>query len=214
MEIIEISSGNTLQTGNLCANGVTTKPIALSGITIPSDWQGTTWSHVITRDYTNSTENDITFTFEKSTAPYTASLYVYNNALSTPTFTNWYNFTNVNGTSVAQILGQNSNQTLYFTLYDQDGNIVIQDVSAAQTLTFDPFPTDTFGALFGLPIAMIFPVLTAAVFPKSLAYFGAIVTVAVIGIMAVFGIYTPPVWFWGMIMPVLAIAVFVGYKRT
>lgn len=213
MQIIEESTGNTLQTGSLCANGVTTKTISLSGITIPSDWQSATWSHIISRNFTNPTNNGITFTFAKSTTPYNGSLYVYNNALETPTFTQWYNFTNVSGTSIANITGQNSNQTLYFELYENNV-LVVQDTSNPESLSFDPFPSSVFGEIFGLPLAAIFPVITAAIFPKSLAYFGSIVTLAVIGIISIFGLYSPPVWFWAMIMPVVAVSVFAGYKRT
>lgn len=210
MQIEEESTGNVLQTGNICAGNIDPITISLSGIVIPDDWLKSTWSYNIQRNYTT---NQVLFTFQKSVAPYNGSLFVTDNALEEPVFEAWYNFTDVTGASIANVTGTTSNMTLYFTLYE-NGVPVLNAVSNAEFAVDNPFSTANFGLLFGVPAAFIFPVLTAAMFPRSLAYFGAIVTVAVIGILSIFGYISLPAWFWPLIMPIVAFAVFVGYKRS
>jgi len=217
-QIEEETSGNILQTGNICANDVTTKTVSLSGITIPANWLGDTWSHVINRTYNNGTINDLlTFTYAKNVVPYNASLHVYDNIFDTPTYDQWFNVTSASANVVVNVTGIYSNQTIYFDLYERStGNstvtLIIQDVSGAKEFTYgDEF--SNIGLLFGIPAVGIFPIIVAFVFPKSIAYFGAIVTVAVIGILVVLGFYTMPVWFWGLAIPLLAFAVFMGKRQ-
>lgn len=226
ISIEETNTGNTVQTGTVCAGDDTIKPISLTGIIIPSDWLGTTWSHTITRYFNgseitppnpliNSTNNSVLFTFQKNVSPYNATVNVVDNIFDTPTINANFTFTAVSGVSVVNMTsyGINSNQTLYFTVYE-NGVIVIEDISTPQSFMFgDTFDPSYWGLLFGVPAAFIFPFLIAVMFPKSLAYFGAIVTVAIIGIMQVFGFIELPIWYWGIIMPVVALAVIVGYKR-
>lgn len=216
MQIIEETTENILQTGNICANDITTKTISLSGITIPSDWLGSTWSHVINRTYNNGTINDLlTFTYAKNVVPFNASLHVYDNILDTPTYDQWFNVTSASANVVVNVTGIYSNQTIYFDLYERDSDnattIIIQDVSAAKDFTYGA-EFDDLGLLFGIPAIGIFPIIVAFIFPKSIAYFGAIVTVAVIGVLVIFGFYTMPVWFWGLAIPLLAFAVFTGRR--
>lgn len=214
LQVEETSSGNVLQTGTICANDITTKAISLSGIVIPDDWLKDTWSYSITRNKTNEVNNGLLFAFQKSVEPYNASVYVTNNMLEDEqTFTQWYNFSSVSGLSVVNVTGRASDETIYFTIYEND-NLALNAISYADPNFGDIFNEANFGLIFGLPVAFVFPILTAAIFPKSMAYFGSIVTVAVIGIMAVFRFIELPVWYWGVIMPVLALAVFVGYKRS
>ena len=216
MQVEETSSGNVLQTGVICANDITTKPISLSGITIPDNWLKDTWSYSITRNKTNEANNGLLFAMQKSSEPYNASLYVTNNLLeSEQSYTNWFNFTGVTGIAVANVTGRASDETIYFNLYEND-ELVLNAISYADPNLgneMDIFSEANFGLLFGLPVAMIFPVLTAAIFPKNMSYFGSIVTVAVIGLLAVFRIIELPAWYWALTMPMLAVAVFVGYKR-
>jgi hypothetical protein len=220
MEITESSSGNVLQTGTICADDVTSKTVSLLGITIPDGWLGNTWSHVVERyctDPYNATNNNVIYAFQRNVVPYNATVHVYDNFYGTPSLDQLYNFTNVSGISVLNLTGIFSNQTLYIDLYDPDydtGEIVVSDVSAACDFPdqeiFDP---DSFGLLFGIPAIMTVPILTAVIFPKSLAYFGTIVTVAVIGIAQVWGYITLPVWFWALSMPFVVMAILVGFKR-
>jgi hypothetical protein len=226
ISIEEAGTGNSVQTGTICAGDDTVKPISLTGIVIPSDWLGNTWSHSITRYFNgseitppnplvNSTNNSVIFTFQKNVTPYNATVNVINNIFDTPTINANFTFTGATGASVVNMTsyGINSNQTLYFRVYE-DGIQVINDISTPQSFQYgDVFDPSYFGLLFGIPLAMSFPFLTAVMFPKSLAYFGSIVTVAILGIMQVFGFLSLPVWFWALITPVVGIAIIVGYKR-
>jgi len=216
-QIEEESTGNILQTGNICANDVTEKTISLSGISIPDDWLGTTWSHTIDRTYNNGTvRDDLLFTYAKNVIPYNASLHVYDNVFDAPTFDQWYNVTGATANVIVNVTSIYSNQTIYFDLYERStGNatvtLVVQDVSAAKVFTYGEDFAD-FGLVFGIPAVSIFPILVGFIFPRSIAYFGSIVTVAVIGIMMIFGFITLPIWFWGLAIPLLALSVFMGNR--
>lgn len=223
VQVIETATGNTLQTGNICADNIEVKPVSLLGITIPDNWLGDTWSDTVARycnnetGMWNATNNNVIFAFQRNVVPYNASVHVYDNFYGTPDLEQIYNFTNVSGISVINMTGINSNQTLYFEIFDPsytNGTIVVNDVSGACSYAdqqiFDP---DSFGLLFGVPAIVIVPILTAVTFPKSLAYFGTIVTVAVIGIAQFWGYIQLPIWFWAICTPFIALAILVGYKR-
>jgi hypothetical protein len=214
MQIEETTTGNVLQTGSICANDVTTKPVSLSGITIPTDWLKNTWSHSITRTKTNETNNGLIYAVQKNVEPYNASIFVSNNMLEDQqTYQQWFNFTNVSGISVVNVTGRSSDEAIYFTVWE-NGVKEINDISYGDPNIGDIFPESDFGLIFAVPAAFIFPILLASSFPKRLAYFGMIVMIAVIGIMSVFRIITLPGWFWAIAVPVVAVSLFAGYKRS
>jgi hypothetical protein len=152
---------------------------------------------------------------QKSTAPYNASIHVVDHPDSTlATYDAWFNFTNALGISVSNVTGINSNQTLFFTVYE-NGVIVINDVSSGMGSFYDG-ELDGFGLLFGVPIAVIFPVITAALFPKSQSHIGIIVTGAVIGILQFFGFFASIPFnegMWGVAFGLIAIGVMLGSRR-
>lgn len=215
MSVTEINTGNSVQSGNVCAGDDTSKTISLTGVTIPSDWLGQTWSHAVTRNFTNPTNNTVLFSVQKSVNPYNASIYVTNNVdTSHATISQWFNFTNASGISIANVtsgVSVNSNQTLWFTVYE-NGVVVVHDISSGQGFNFGGTFTNL-GLLYGLPVAMIFPILVAVVFPKSYAYFGLIVVGAVIGIMQFFGFLNLGNFAWPMAFGLIGIGVVMGVKR-
>lgn len=201
MVIEESASGNILLSGEICANDVNPKTVSLTGITLPDEWLGTIWSHQITRYFNasdagapasaNSTNNHVLFTLEKSVKPYNASINIVDHPDETyRTLDEWHNFTSVTGVIVVNRTGIFSNQTLYFSVLE-NGVVVLNDVSQGRLSpgNIDLVSwADNYGLLFGVPIALIFPVLTAAVFPRSQAHIGVIATGAVLGIEQYFGL--------------------------
>lgn len=226
IRVAETSTGNVLQTGSVCAGDDTTKTLSLTGIVIPADWLGNTWSYTLQRYFNgteitppnplvNATNNMIILTFQKNTNPYNATINLVDNIFDTPTINQTYTFTNVSGASVvnASSLGILSNMTIYVTATENGVNI-FNLVSAGESFDFsDIFNPNDWGLLFGIPAVFVFPFIAAAIFPKSIAYFGIIFSVAVIGIIQLFGFIALPAWFWVISMPLMALAVFIGYKR-
>lgn len=217
IRVEEILSGNSVQTGNVCAGDDLTKTISLSGIVIPPDWLGKTWSHSITRNFTNPSpsNNGLLFSVQKSETPYNASIHVVNHPDSSlATYDQWFNFTNAMGISIANVTGLGSNSTAWFTVYE-NGVVVINAVSSGMGFDFGD-ELDGFGLLFGVPIAVIFPILTAALFPKSQSHIGIIVTGAVIGIMQFFGFFSSIPFneaLWAVAFGLIAIGVMLGPRR-
>ena len=108
--------------------------------------------------------------------------------------------------------GVNANQTIFFTLYENDA-VILNAVSSATSFDYgDLF--DDWGNLFGFPVAMIFPVLVALVFPKSQAYFGLLVTGAAIGVMEILGFMSLGPGIWAVAIVLIALGVVMGYKKT
>lgn len=223
MEIQESDSGNILLSGDICANDVNPKTVSLSGLALPDDWLGNIWSHSITRYFNasdpgappsaNSTNNHVLFSVEKSIKPYNASVNIVDHPeVDDQTLNVWYNFTDATGISVVNRTGIFSNQTLYFTVYE-NGVIVLNDISMARLSpgNIDLVSwMDRYGLLFGIPIALVFPIITAALFPRSMAHIGIIATGAVIGIEQYFGLFRGVAFnegIWGIAFGLIALGV-------
>lgn len=224
LQIEESTSGNVALFGNICANDVNPKTVSLLGIVMPPDWLSTTWSHTIQRDFdnstnlnANSTNNHVLFTFQKIDVPYNASVHVVDHPDSQyVTLDEWFNFTNANGITVINMTGINSNQTLYFTVLDEDLRSVINAVSSGQGFNLGEGLNDL-GLLFGIPVALSFPLMTVVIFPKKYAYFGLIATGAAIGIMQFLGFFTTMPLnevFWPVAMVFIALGVVMGVKQS
>ena len=215
INIEESLSGNQVMTGDICAGDELSKTISLSGIVIPDDWLGSLWSYTISRNYTSPSpsNNGLLFVIEKSTKPFDVSIYATDHPdPDEAAYSNWFNFTNVSGTAIANVTGVNSNQTIFFTAYE-DNIAVLNAVSSATSFDYgDLF--DDWGNLFGLPVAMLFPVLVALIFPKSQAYFGLIVAGASIAVMELLGFMTLGPGIWAVSMVMIALGVVMGYKRS
>lgn len=217
--VTESSTGNSVQSGNICADGVSPKTVSLNGITIPDGWLGNVWSYTINRDYNNSTNpnanatnNHVLFTFEKNVSPYNATVHVYDNAFGTSAYDNWFNFGNGSGLSIINITGINSNQTLYFDVKEFNMTNVINAVSNGQFFNFGDYFTP-YGLYFGLPVGAIFVLIVASMATKSNAHVFMIITAATAGIMTVFGFFTlnPTFFILGGVM--VALGVVLGVKR-
>jgi hypothetical protein len=211
ISIIQTSDDSVVTTGTACANDFTTKTIDLLGITIPEPLTPGLWNYILNRNGTIPTNNVVIANVTKSTTPFNATITVTDHFIqSHQTFSNQYNFTNVNMANVT-LSGINANTTLYFSVFE-DGRNKLNFQSTGNFLGLN-LPLDQFGLLFGIPLGSIFLILVAAIFTRSNAAFGLITVAAVAGAMVAMGILEfEQTNIWTLIMVIVAVGIF-GAKR-
>lgn len=211
LQVTNTNTGANALAGNVCANDFTTKSININTIAIPVNWQGFTWAWNVNRDFTNSTNNQLVFTFDKSTYPYNANVHFVDNILGAPTFDQWYNFTNLNAQQTITVTGIFSNQTIYITTYE-NGVSVIRTTVTGQSLTLTNFLAPL-GNIFGISAMAFLVVFVAGIFPRSAANVGMIGVLATTGVLFALG-WLPDMnpLFWPAMLGLAAVGLFAHRK--